>query len=846
MKNHFTLKQIVLMAAFIIPSLIGGLNAQVTLIKPDATTASFPTISAAYTAVDFGTLPGAHTIQIESSYSGETTYPLTLGSLLGASETNSVLIKPATGVKKTLAYPNRTVIATGINTTSTMASLVLNDVTGLDTASYVIGVGGNTYYNGRFKKLSAVDVESKTVSFVTGTFTGSRTNNTLFFGAAETKTVIFNGAKYVTIDGVSRTDANTGLTIENPNCIYAQTLNFTGNAQYNTIKNCIIRGANQTCAFGPGVGATIFFNSTSFNTITMNDVCDMNIEAIPMPIAAIQVTGSGANFENTISENNLYNISNFTASGGANTGFVQFGSPYNASSHSNKVLNNKMFWTKTVKFASGSTLAMIGTGGGMNGLYNLFEGNVMGYANAEGTGTAIIDGVGATIKGVSTFKNFTCKNNTIANLEINALTFVGIELAAINTSTPSADDICNGNTVKNIKLTSNNNGTMQGIIVNASTPTNINIKNNVVKNLTLELVNSVNIPKLYGINYTGNYNSTTAYVQNYFGNEVSNLTAGFGPSTCLVVGEVIGMRTSAASILEKNLVYNLNANAESPIKAISITGNYSNPLTLQNNIVRIGTDVAGNVEMTALEMTSNKEVKLYHNTIYLGGQCAADAANTVKTRTINCLKDSVLAMDIQNNIISNKRAGGASINGALYTLAEGKVTITNNNLYNYNGEFGFNGNPLSGFNIWKIGTGLENGSLDNVDAKFASATGTTPNMRLTIGSPADMSGIDLTAVVADDFYGTVRSTLTPSDMGAIAFDASSTAVNEIIKKQFTVFTTSNSIVIRSANGQSISIFNMTGQLVKTVTSNSDLLSIPASKGLYIVSVGKEKTKISVN
>jgi hypothetical protein len=844
MKNIFTLKQTFMFIALTLLGITGNMNAQVTLIKPDATTASFPTISAAYAAVDFGTLPGAHTIQIESSYNGETTYPLTFGLLLGSSETNSVLIKPATGVKKTLAFPNRTIIATGVNTSSTMASLVLNDVTGLDTASYVIGVGGNTYYNGKFKKLSAVDEASKTVSFVTGTFTGSRTNNTLYFGAAETKTVIFNGAKYVTIDGVSRTDANTGLIIENPNCIYAQTIHFTGNAAYNTVKNCIVRGANQTCAFGPGVGATIFFSNTSFNTITMNDVCDMNNDLIPMPIAAIQVTGSGTNFENTISENNLYNISNFTASGGANTGFVSFGSPYNANSHSNKVLKNRMFWTKTAKFASGSTLAMIGTGGGMNGLYNIFEGNIMGYANANGTGTAILDAVGANIKGVSSFKNFTCKNNTIANLEINGLSFIGIELAAGNTATPNADDICNGNTVKNIKLTSNNNGTMQGIVVNVATPYNINIKNNAVKNLTLELVNSVNIPKLYGINYAGTYNSTTAYVQNYSGNEVSNLTAGFGASTCLVVGEVIGMRTSAASVVEKNLVYNLNINAESPIKAISITGNYSNPLTVQNNIVRIGTDVAGNSDIIALEMNANKATKLYHNTIYLGGQCAADAANTVKTRAINCLKDSVLAMDIQNNIICNKRSGGASLNGALYTLAEGKVTVTNNNLYNYNGEFGFNGNPLSGFAIWKLGTGLETGSLDNVDAKFIDATGTTPNMHLLSGSPADLSGADLILVVTDDFYGSSRSIFSPNDMGAVAYDAIS-AVNEIKSNEFAVFSNNNSIIVEKANRQNISIYNMTGQLVKSLVSNSDKLTVPVSNGFYIVSIGKEKTKVLV-
>ncbi len=187
MKKHFTLKQLGLLVAFTMLTFTASLRAQVTLIKPDATTASFTTINAAYAAVDFITLPGAYTIQIESSYVGETSYPITLGALLGASEVNTILIKPATGVKKTLACPNQTIIATGLSTTSSTASLILNDVTGLSTSSYVIGVGAGTYYNGTFKQLTAVDVESKTVSFATGTFTGSRTNYTLYFGSSSNK-----------------------------------------------------------------------------------------------------------------------------------------------------------------------------------------------------------------------------------------------------------------------------------------------------------------------------------------------------------------------------------------------------------------------------------------------------------------------------------------------------------------------------------------------------------------------------------------------------------------------------------------------------------------------------------
>jgi len=842
MKNLFSLRKALVLFSAVLFGMVSVNAATITVSSAaEVEGVNYNTIQAAYDYIKglgvIAPIEEAYTIEIQGTYAGEVAYPIVLNAIIGATDVNSITIKPATNAKITIAVPNQTIIASGMSFDATTTSLVLPNVTGLSSDSYVSGQG--TYASGTFKKIESVDADSKTLTFSSGTFTATKTGVTLFFGAAQTQAVKFDGAKYVTIDGVSRTDENTGLTIANPNCIYAQTIYYTNAAQYNTVKNCIVRGANQTAAWSAGYNGTVFFNGGSYNSITMNDVCDMNDDITPMPICAFQVTGQGVNFENVISENNVYNISNYYAPNG-NYGFFQFGSTNNTASFNNSILNNKVFWSKTTEMLSG-TIVVIGTGGGMNGLGNRFEGNTIGYADANGNGKSIINTIGATLKIAATFKNFTCKNNTVANIEMTGTNFTGFEFGASNASSPNANDVCYGNTVENIKLMTAGAGTLCAFWINYANPFDMNIKNNVARNLTIENKTGDNVLKIYGFLSTGTY--VTGKIHKFIGNEVSNLSSGLGTLPSTKAGDVYGIKINIVDLIEKNLIYNLNANPQAYIRGFRIEGNNPRPIVFQNNIMRLGTDVTGNANIIAIQSNSTSALNMYHNTVYLGGECASDASASVVTRLISYFTGSP-TLSMQNNIFSNKRSGGASLNSVLLTSA-GKVAVSDHNLYEYNGEYFNNATSYVDLSAWKIAMPLlEVASLDNAVPGFVDATGVTPDMHITsVNSPVNQSGVAI-ATVTEDYYGMLRADYSPADMGAIVISGN-VAVETLKMSNLSVYAASNSIVFNNLIGRTANIYSLNGQLVKSVLLSSDKVSVPSINGCYIVKVGTENTKVLV-
>jgi len=743
------------------------------------------------TAYDLGipsTIYNPATIELQSDYNPALeTYPITFTAKTGASATNTITIKPKSGVNKVIGPTNQTKTVTA-SISSATTDLVLDDVTGLSTSSYV---GGNyVYTSGTFKQLSAVNAGTKTVTFAASTFTNATAVTTTFFiGPAQTQAINFNGAQYVIIDGVSRTDALTGLTIQNPNAIYAQTLNFTGNANNNIVQNCIVRGANQTSAWGSGFQGTVYFNGSNTNTITNNDVCDMG-NGSPYPVCAFQMTGAGTNYSNTISSNNVYNISNIYASTQANSGFFQFGSTSTTTSHSNAVLDNKLYLTGTAYFRSGANVVGIGVGSNMNGLNNRLEGNTIGYANTEGTGTATIDmtGTSGTFKAIANLKNFTCKNNTIGNISMSGGTvFTGIEFTTSNTSSPNANDVCYGNQVKNISMEVTAGATMNGILWSVANPYSSNISNNTVNDLTLTSSSASITCRINGIYSQG---TATGNTFNYTGNNVYNLTAGNSSST--VTNEIYGLYTlGGTSTVERNLVYNLNAiSTGSPIiKGIGgATGN-GPQYTIKNNIISLGSDVTSNAIIYGLEYSlgtaANQTMNVfnYHNSIYINGTATKSGGPTNATFAMFLGGNTVPTNhSIKNNIFANQRENseiGTAKHYAFRFAYTTNVSIKymNNNLY------------------WASPLGLYSTTKDYANLAAWKQSGGNTEIQITNdensteGNPQFLSASDLrvqtysTAVAAkgatgtgvtDDYTGVGNRAATPA-IGAYEFTYASTA-----------------------------------------------------------------------
>ena len=855
MKKQITFLRTVLLVAVMLWGVMGSTYATIYTVSASGTNSgtSWTTIAGAYGAIPATPSSGGDIIELQSDYNpASESYPITLGAKSGADATHGITIRPAIGVKKIIGPANQTVIATVIGSTfTTNASATLDvNLTGIISNgsfgqiavdNYISGIG--TYKDGTFKKVTAINAGTNTITAAIGAFTASSiAGNKLFIGPAQTRAFYFNGAKYVTIDGVSRT-GTTGLTIQNPNCIYAQTILFGGSSHHNTIKNCIIRGANQTGAWNNGWDGTIYFAGATYTTIANNDICDMGDTNIPYPISAIQMTSAGGtNSNQTITNNNIYNISNLYSENG-NYGFLVFGSDANSTNHN--ITYNRFYWTNPTVFKGSAinflAFATIGSG-------HRFEGNVFGYGSADGSGTSTLtfNGSGTTY-GFAGLKNAVFKNNIFGGITINGTGFVAMQLVRSTAGTVSADSLCYGNQVKDISVNCAVNGSLYGILINEALVSNINVKNNVIKDLTVSSSTGTVTNTIYGVshNFAGNLFSinvttttsstaatitagalvsgvtysitgntsitsgttftysgsnsitlsaaalsaatgkattatgTTSLYINCIGNEISNLTA--GNSGCSVNNSITAFMSGGCSnTYEKNLVYNLNTistGTGSVIKGLRFATSKASGITVKNNIIRLGTDVSSDAEISAIideGLSSNGHpLNIYHNSIYIGG--------TSQTKSSHCFNHSTGAnyglITLKNNIFSNKRSGGSAVNQIYNMMAAAEISNTEYNLYEYSTKFGTvtttsptTYTEMSDWVTAKSPTVVETGSINQTSPQFMDATATIPDLRIIASSAVvDQVGADLSATVADDYDGKTRSSFTAHDLGAFAY-----------------------------------------------------------------------------
>ncbi len=791
MKKQITFFRTGLLVAVMLWGVLGQSMATVTITvssSTEVTGSNYNTIQAAYNYVKaLPSLTEPYDIELQSSYDPTTAPTLEFFPIIftgnSASGTNNITIRPATNAKITLAVPNQTVIASNLSISANASASTTIDLTGkitvgdismINSNSYIAGLG--TYVGGVFKKVTSVSGNEVTVP--TGTFASTKSGVTLYFGNAQTKVFYFNGGDYITIDGVSRTDATQGLTIQNPNCIYAQAILFDNTSTYNTIRECIVRGANQTGAWNNGYQGTVYFAGGTNNTIENNDVCDMNDSNIPLPICHFQMTAAGGtNNTNTIQNNNIYNISNYYSGNGTFT-FMQFGT---ATSANNAILNNRFFWTSPQTFSVASNNFF---NCGTLSAGNRFEGNIVGYSSADGTGTADLTytGSGGTITASPNAKYFTSKNNTISNIKITGTTGAKalVSMQIVPTGTASADN-CYGNTIQNIELNSNGgNGTLYGIFVSATPTYNLDIKNNVIKNLKCQSTGASYTNTVYGLMH--NFGASGTIAINCIGNEIANLTAGSsGTYNSSAANSIAAFYSGGCSnIYEKNLVYNLNTistGTGSLIKGMRFNTSKVDGVTIKNNVFRLGTDVTSDVTISAIanEGLSNNShpFNIYNNTIYISGSS--------QTMPSHCLNRSSTAtsglISIQNNIFSNKRSGGTAVNQIYNLYAAADVTTSDHNLYEYGSKFGTvtttSPTTYTAMSDWvtaKSPTVVETGSINQTSPQFMDATATIPDLRIIANSAVvDQVGADLSATVTDDYDGKTRSSFTAHDLGAFAY-----------------------------------------------------------------------------
>lgn len=867
MKKLFTSKSIL---AFMAIGSCFALSAQ-TVIKVGASQgAKQTTIQMAYDSIVPATLEGAFILELQADYDPTTEiYPIAFKAKVGASAANNIVIKPAPGVKKVIANPDLTKEFKNITVPAASTSLALPDVTGLTTDMYIVGNGITT-----ITKISAIDASSNTITLATATPAAAQvpaiTSQTLYAGpslgsytanspgASGTKTIVFYGAKYITIDGVSRT-GDTGLTIQNPNVISAQTLYFFGGASNITIRECFIRGANITSSFkggnaSDGNNAQIWFEGAGYsNTIENNDICDIEGKPKPISFFCFLNSSTAADQLTTINNNKIYNLSPTESSQTGNIGVFNFPSQ---SSPNCVVTNNRIFWTKTIAPIY-KDFYIFGFGGSSAGSGNRVENNVVGGTDENNDGIAYFDFNKATFSIYNVNDNTTFKNNVVKNINVTcntAATIYGIRFSANQPAkAPTDPNAWTKNTVKditaNFKVASSNLVGMT-IASNANHPAR-NISGNIISDLvsTNLAANAANVVR--GIQITGTF--PTANQWNYSENKVFNLISGDEFSTAGNV--VIGMDLIASTgTAERNLIYNLipravSANTTSYAYGMRATG--TNALTngtvtgtiIKNNIIRLGVGVTNDCSMTALYQAAATDashfVRIYNNTLYIGGA----APMTATKNTYGFYHTGVAGKNhLLNNIIANKRAiGNIEAHFAQFINVSLEITSSNYNMYQF-GKYlgGADGSTTDDITIWRqTVAGDANSTIDN--PLFVAPEAETPNMNIVEASPAKGTGI-ADALVTTDFNGFPRSTM---DIGALAYGTWPTAVNTVKPASMGIYAAQKAIVITEQMGQTARIYTMNGQLVQSAKLLSNKENIALSNGLYLVRVGSFSTKVLV-
>ncbi|WP_353329998.1 choice-of-anchor Q domain-containing protein [Bacteroides sedimenti] len=119
----------------------------------------------------------------------------------------------------------------------------------------------------------------------------------------------------------------------------------------------------------------------------------------------------------------------------------------------------------------------------------------------------------------------------------------------------------------------------------------------------------------------------------------------------------------------------------------------------------------------------------------------------------------------------------------------------------------------------------------------------TANWALKTGSPLIDKGMTI-ASIPDDIAGTTRPQGSAYDIGAYEYTAGTGIQNNTADNGAIIYTEGKNVYILNANGIKVEIYNITGQLVKSVIAGDQNLTID-QPGIYIVKCGNYAQKIQV-
>jgi hypothetical protein len=515
-----------------------------------------------------------------------------------------------------------------------------------------------------------------------------------------------NGAENVTIDGL-----NTGgisLTITNTGTGLSSTIRFIGDASNNVIQHCTLQGSATNTNYG-----VVFFSTGTSSGNDGNTISNCNITAAGanLPVNCIYSSGTSLtvdNSGNTIHQNNIYDY--------FNPGLVSQG--INLSSTGNStwtITDNRLFQSANRTYTASAVhgAILIGTGSGYT-----ISGNIIGYANASGTGTTNLIGVSAGALGGTFPGAYTINGATLISLRYIALSctftvggavsevqnniLAGFALLTSNNTNNTTGIWCginvnNGNA--NIGTTSGN--TIGSISGNGSIYTACSVTSGAIVGIYITSGNSVNIQNnsIGGIDAMGTTNTLSgaftgidvAGVGGVF--SISNNAIGNNSTNNIRTGNLV----TGTDLSNVGTTFQSTTGATSPMVGIRSTAT-GNSLTISGNTLQgWGTSCTGAQLITGIissgAMTgSMPSVTVNNNAL---GTASRDwmiytVANSALLTGISVINTAATTYSIQTNDIRGITYSVAGTGANTYILLSGATaanaiaTITSNTFTNLN------------------------------------------------------------------------------------------------------------------------------------------------------------------
>jgi hypothetical protein len=627
---------------------------------------AYATLTAAVAAYNNACLTGPVVFQLtDATYSGSETFPIIINANADASATNTLTIRPATGVAAVVTGINDAgplidlsgadyVTFNGLNTGGSSLTITNTSTSNTSTVSTIRFIGGatnNTVTNCTVLGSATMSVATNgaTIFFSTDAVTANgNDNNTISNNNIgpngsnlPTKGILGNGSTSTTAIG------NSGIVIDNNNifdyfgaAVTSSGVAINGGCNTWTItNNRFYQTGTRTWTTGATHRAIDLNSSSATSGVQGCTVTDNTIGyASNTQTGTYTLTGSTGKFQgiyfNGITGGTVSNINNNTVATVSLTGVTASGtttsSPMtgiliasglvvtnNNTIGSQSATGSLTFSTNTTSATdvmgiyNGGSDAWVGTGNNIGGI---------SVTNAGASGTFIIYGMRTNL--VTTVSSTLSSNNiggTVANsIQLNA---TGTSSQIIGMNTPNAAAVFTSNTIRNL---TNNIGTgtsttasVIGILTSTTTPSHT-ISQNTVHSLT-------------------NTNTTAATV---------------------VTG--IQVTGSTANVVERNVVYGLTSSTNSATAAINGIRAIGGTTQYRNNMVALGAGVSNETSVTGIQDLSTGTSNYYFNTVAITGTATAGSNNSYAFN-----RSGTATVDIRNNIFSNTRTGGTGFHVAI-------------------------------------------------------------------------------------------------------------------------------------------------------------------------------------